>query len=405
MKLTVRQEAIRLEYKENTENIGMREDNLQYVHTPYWVREKDSDKWEPRLCEVMIDKLHEYVDLVDKKILVLNLEFAIVLIEQGVLPENITFLTDCIEKVEYAEFLGVNVMQKDLKEIIDGKRDLGQFNIVIGNPPYNMKTSGGYGKRDLWPDFVELAIDGLVAQNGYLVFVHPSRWRQPEDDLFLLFQKNNLIYLEIHDDNDGKKTFGATTRYDWYVLQNGEYNGETIIKDENGKNNVLDITKMFFIPNFHFDIIQNITQNGQEHLEIVFSCSDYETRNDWMQKEQDDVFSLPCVYSRYQDGSTKFWYSSEDKGMFGIPKVIVNVARYPYPMLDWEGQYGMCQNTFGIQIDSKEEGEQIVRAINTDLFQELLVATRWSNFQINWKMFKYFKKDFWKEFLEEDNEE
>ena len=318
-------------------------------------------------------------------------------------------------------------MQEDFKKIIEGKRDLGQFDVVVGNPPYNRDTSGGYGKRDLWPDFVYLAINNLVSENGYLVFVHPSRWRQPEEDLLLLFQKHNLIYLEIHDKQDGKKVFGATTRYDWYILQNTNYSGTTTIKDENGKGNIVDISKMLFIPNFHFDIILRlITQEeetcnviyercmygsdktwmrgeqDEQEMEIVFSYSDYETRKDWMQREQDDVYLLPCVYSRYQDGSTKFWYSSEDKGMFGVSKVIVNVARHPYPLLDFSGQYGMCQNTFGIKIDSEEEGKRIVEAINSKKFTEILVATRWSNFQINWKMFKYFKKDWWIEFIPSD---
>ena len=388
MKLTSEQEAIREAYSEWTKDIGMRVDNLQYVFTPY------------ELCEEITEKLNENTGLENKNILVFNLEFAIVLMEQGVSPKNITLLTDCTEKAVFAEELGVKVMQEDFQAVIDGKRDLGQFDIVVGNPPYNSDTLGGNAKRDLWPDFVYLAINNLVSENGYLVFVHPSRWRQPEEDLLLLFQKHNLIYLEIHDKQDGKKVFGATTRYDWYILQKAEYSGATTIKDENGKDNIVDITKMLFVPNFHFDIIQNITQNEQE-MEIVFSYSDYETRKDWMQREQDDVYLLPCVYSRYQDGSTKFWYSSEDKGMFGIAKVIVNVARHPYPLLDFSGQYGMCQNTFGIKIDSEEEGKRIVEAINSKNFAELLGATRWSNFQINWKMFKYFKKNWWLEFLEE----
>ena len=27
----------------------------------------------------------------------------------------------------------------------------------------------------------------------------------------------------------------------------------------------------------------------------------------------------------------------------------------------------------------------------------------WSNFRIDWRLFTYFKKDFWKEFIDDDN--
>ena len=59
----------------------------------------------------------------------------------------------------------------------------------------------------------------------------------------------------------------------------------------------------------------------------------------------------------------------------------------------------MSQYTFGIPISSKEEGDKIVRAINTDRFKEIIKATKWGAFQTEYKMFKYFKPDFYKEFL------
>ena len=66
----------------------------------------------------------------------------------------------------------------------------------------------------------------------------------------------------------------------------------------------------------------------------------------------------------------------------------------------------MSQICYGLKIDSKEEGDKIVEAINSAKFKEILKYTKWSTFQTDWRMFKYFKKDFWKEFIyEEDIEE
>jgi len=62
----------------------------------------------------------------------------------------------------------------------------------------------------------------------------------------------------------------------------------------------------------------------------------------------------------------------------------------------------MSQITFGIPVSSKKEGDLFVKAINTPEFKEIIKATKWGAFQTDYRMFKYFKKDFWKEFVNED---
>ena len=72
-------------------------------------------------------------------------------------------------------------------------------------------------------------------------------------------------------------------------------------------------------------------------------------------------------------------------------------------MNDYEGKYGMSELTFGIPITSKKQGDEIVKAINTDKFKQIINATKWGAFQTDWRMFKYFKPDFYKYFLKKDN--
>ena len=59
----------------------------------------------------------------------------------------------------------------------------------------------------------------------------------------------------------------------------------------------------------------------------------------------------------------------------------------------------MSQITFGIPITSKKQGDCIVEAINTDEFKEIVKATKWGAFQTDWRMFQYFRPDFYKDFL------
>jgi hypothetical protein len=65
-----------------------------------------------------------------------------------------------------------------------------------------------------------------------------------------------------------------------------------------------------------------------------------------------------------------------------------------------KGEYGMTKNSMGIKIDNIEEAENIKRVLESEIFRkEVLGACSWSNFRIDWMLFTYFKKDWWKEFI------
>jgi hypothetical protein len=115
-------------------------------------------------------------------------------------------------------------------------------------------------------------------------------------------------------------------------------------------------------------------------------------------RTKDDTFTLPVMNSMTQKGNV-FLYANEDKGHFGVPKVILSTGRNQYPYNDFEGAYGLSDSIFGIPIQTKEEGDAIVNAINTEAFKEIIKATKWGTYQTEHRMFKYFKPDFYKEFL------
>ena len=93
-------------------------------------------------------------------------------------------------------------------------------------------------------------------------------------------------------------------------------------------------------------------------------------------------------------------FSNENKGHFGVKKVVLSFGEFQYPFNDYKGKYGMSQICFGLPISSKKEGDDICEAIKSDKFKMVLRNTKWSTFQTDWRMFKYFKKDWYKQFLE-----
>jgi hypothetical protein len=61
--------------------------------------------------------------------------------------------------------------------------------------------------------------------------------------------------------------------------------------------------------------------------------------------------------------------------------------------------YGMMNNAFAIEVSNDDDAKNIKKAIESDNFKEIIKATKWGNFQTNYKMFKSFRKDFWKDFI------
>ncbi len=142
--------------------------SLQAYHTPY------------NICKSIIQKLTEYIDICDESIDILimfNLEFVSVLIEDmGVNPRNITFMSDSEQRKNIAEYYyNVNTIYKEKNSLIEnvkiGEKIMRkQFDVVIGNPPYN---------TDLHLQFFNMAIE---CSKKYVAFVHPSYWMFSKKD-------------------------------------------------------------------------------------------------------------------------------------------------------------------------------------------------------------------------------
>jgi hypothetical protein len=271
-----------------------------------------------------------------------------------------------------------------------------KFNIIMGNPPYQ-DDSGNKGKgHTLWTKFVELSLN-ILCLDGFLVFVHPSLWRQPEHEMLKLIKSKQLLYLEIHDEKDGQKTFKCSTRYNWYILQNTEYIKNTKIKGQDKKIYDIDLRKWNFIPNYDFDIIQNLLAIDTEPINILYSRSDYASDKKWTSKIKQDEYKYPVAYSVNRKNEIKLIYSNiNEKGHYKIPKLIFGSGATGF-YIDNEGIYALSEFCTGI-VDKNENLQKIKEAIETNKFISIIKAISVSKAEINRKILKYFKKDFYIEF-------
>ena len=272
-----------------------------------------------------------------------------------------------------------------------------KFDIVVANPPYQRPREGrAIGQKTaLWDKFVELTLDKLLKPEALMCFVHPARWRKPEDKLWEKLSSKQLVYIEIHNDTDGKKTFGASTRYDWYILQNKPRCTTTEVIGEDGKHSVLDLAQWPWLPNSDFDEIEKLLSKS-DRKRILFSCAYHRLLKNRVSEQKTADFQYPVVHAHNKTkGLVLIWAKDKSIDHFGIPKVIFGESGNALPINDFEGNYGMSQEAMGLPVDSQVEAEELCKWLHSESALRLFKATRWSSFRIDHKMFRYFKDKFW----------
>ena len=331
-------------------------------------------------------------------------EFLVYLMKIGVdlMSGNVYFWSDREEKAEIALKLLPEKCIIDDDFLNPQKQENMNItpDVIIMNPPFHKVSKGGNGGRDLWNEFVSRAL-AMLAKDGCLLCIHPPKWRRPEHELWNKLSSMDMEYLEIHDKKDGAKVFiDATTRFDWYALYIKKAYRKTKVISEDGTEYKLKLSEMDFLPSNKIDVVMSIVaKNKEERCDVIYSRTSYGNDKPHMSQEKNINNKYPCVKSITKSGINFMWSSTKSKGHFGVRKVIINIAENPYAFFDSKGEYGLGNNVFGLGVKSDEEALKIVSAINSEKFMnDILMSTKWGNYQIDYRMFKFFKRDFWEKY-------
>lgn len=337
-------------------------------------------------CNVIITKCIYYADLTELNV----------------------FITTELLKCHIKKYSGLdnfkfnNYTGDTLKLNIEKYFSLSGFHAVIGNPPYHQQV-GERKTETLWHKFVLKSLN-ILKENGYLVYVHPSGWRNI-DGKFKNIQKEilgkNLIYLEIHNEKDGLKIFNSETRYDWYILQNTNVEKtNTTIKFQDGNTFTCNVKGLEFIPNGNYHkIMSMIAKPNEKCVNVIHDYSLYETRKSWMSRTKSEEYKYPCVYTVNSKSKITYYYSSKQHGHYGIPKFIWSNGRISSigSYIDINGDYGLTQFAYAI-IDEPENLYKIKEVFDTKEFRNLMELCAVGQLTVNYKVISIFKKDFWKHF-------
>jgi len=302
----------------------------------------------------------------------------------------------CGEKYELNIFEGSFIDIKHLTKV-DIKL---KFNIILGNPPFQYKEENKQS-QNIWYLFIKRSYEELLEDKGYLLFIHPSGWRDIDGITRFIYnyiKQHNLIYLSMNTYKDGQRVFGVGTNFDYYLVENIKTNNNlTLINDIDNKKYKINLNNWDFIPNGNFNQFKLLLSKNKTNLiDLLRDSSSYHTQKKWIINKKT---IYPCIYTITRKDGCKFKYSKVNKGHFGIPKVIWSNGAGTYPIIDEEGKYGLTEFAYAI-VDDKQNLQKIKDVMISEKFINLMkYLTFKQDNKYNYKIIALFKKDFYNDFF------
>ena len=297
----------------------------------------------------------------------------------------------------------LNIYEGDsLKVDYNKEFKIKQFDIIIGNPPYNASGTKATGNT-IWQLFVNNSII-LLKPDGYICFVHPNGWRKPNTEkgkLYGLFKRmtteNIILYLEIHDAKDGMKQFNCGTRYDWYILQKKKNeNHKTKIIDQNNVLYEINLNKYNWLANCELELIDKLIANeNEEKCNVLYTRNNYASDKKWTSNIETKEFKYPVLHSTPKNKPRFIWSNTNNNGHYGIKKVIFGYSGMNNPIIDIDGKYALSECAIGIVINNENDAKKLSNFLISNIFLKILKACLWSSFRIEWGLFKDLKKNFY----------
>ena len=283
----------------------------------------------------------------------------------------------------------LNLYQGSYLEL-DPKKEWGveKFDVIFGNPPYNAPNKEGRATGNtLYPKFIQYSVN-LLKPMGYQVFVHPGIWRKPGNKLHDCMFGRQIIYLEIHTKKEGQDLFHATTRYEWYILQNVEPSTETEIRFDDGVVEKLMITKEVpMLVNHGYSIWKKVSDKAQEKGAMDVICGGSEPSGK-CSKIKTSTYMYPCVNSTQKTKGVVYLWSKKLHKDQNKQKVIFATNEVVVPFFD-EGKFGLTQHGLYQLVESKEKGEILCRFLSSKLIKYIVAASKWSMFQTEYETFRH----------------
>ena len=224
---------------------------------------------------------------------------------------------------------------------------------------------------------------------GLLLYVHPALWRKPENKMRDIMFDKQIHYLSIHNKIEGGKVFGATTRYDFYLMENIKPYKKSTVYFEDKETYDIDINiKLPFIPNFGWSVFSKIIGKLNNNSIKLIGDSDCHTMRNYVSKTKSENYNYKLLNSISNSKGKTYCYSSRPHKCQTNKKVIFSNGETIVPFYD-NGQLGVTQGGLYVLVNNKKIGEKMVKYFNTNIIKFVVKSTKWSNFETNKQIFNY----------------
>ena len=332
--------------------------------------------------------------------------------------ENYTVLKELFGKdsnIINFDFLSTTKKQlADLWGIFGNSNSKNGFHAIIGNPPYNSMGSikvptnkkdkkTGDGKT-VWRDFVKTAISFLCDNTnnpGYLNFIIPSIWMKPDKErMYHFLTQYKIEKMHCFTNTETNRMFHgeAQTPTCYFLLQNTMYGeseqGEitelgkekhiTLYDKQYEKYVDYKLLPEFPIPVFGASIIRKLIPYVETYGHIEAIKTNEPSRKAILSADKTELCPFPNIVSavlKQQEPvkiDFKLVYSDKQLRYSGMPKLILAHKMYGFPVLDWEGKYGIGKRDNYVIIDkSKEDLSKIRDFLSTYFALYVFESTRY----------------------------
>lgn len=239
------------------------------------------------------------------------------------------------------------------------------YNCIIGNPPYNIGSTGLSGKKRTHIIFTEHSIK-ILKLGGYLSFICPPSYRESNSQMNILFKNAGgyFKFIKIYGHDETYKLFNVQGRVDGFIycLKKSSGKESTIIDDEYGvvyDNIKIDLNN--HIPNFGFTIFKKLYNKVKKHGHIEAF------RNTEMSTVKTNLFSCSGKHKILHliiENGKRVFKTKKKHHLASKPKLLVNGLGLPYVFYDKSGSYGPSQTPIIVLNPSKN----VVNLVKSDFF-------------------------------------
>ena len=267
------------------------------------------------------------------------------------------------------------------------------FDIIMGNPPYNLSGSKSHGEKNYYVHFCLKSLE-ILKSGGFLLFIHPPGYRIPKKikatqiDLNAIYLSNKIHFIRMYDVPTILKLMKVMINLDYILLEKTpSKKNKTQIIGTNGKKYQAELEVGKMVPNFGYAILDKLRKEAikKGKLEIISSSQHHHMRikgnTDKSKKRYKNVHLIKKKGVKIYHSYTK--HSLQDK-----PKLLINALGKPYILDDSKGKYGFTQS----QVCLKDLRDVDKVFIKSSLFQYIQYATRITGNNLNTRMEDYLPK-------------